>query len=166
MIRRVAFKKAVLGGALGALAWEVVARAVSLAGIPIFDIVRVLGTMLLGPDAPAWQWWLTGMTMHALVGSVWATFYAYFFWSLFDRHPIIQGLLFSLFPALMAGLIMVPQMDLMLNGSHPPLRLFGTGLGAYGPLWILGGHLIYGLVLGFVYQRPVGYRVGKRVVYG
>ncbi len=166
MIRRVAFRKAVVGGVLGALAWELLARSAVLAGLPVFDIVRVLGTMLLGAGSPVWQWWIVGMGMHAVVGVVWATFYAYFFWSLFDTYPAVQGIVFSLFPALLAGLIMVPQMDLMLNGSHPPLRIFATGLGLYGPLWIVGGHLIYGLVLGYIYQRPVGYRVGKRVVYG
>jgi hypothetical protein len=104
--------------------------------------------------------------MHAVVGCVWATFYAYFFWSLFDTRPVFQGILFSLLPAVLAGLIMVPQMDLMLNGAHPPLRLFAVGLGALGPLSIFVGHLIYGLVLGVIYVRPVGYAVGKRVAYG
>ena len=166
MIRRVAFKKAVLGGALGALAWELVVRALIVFGMPMFDIVRILGTMVLGAGSPAWQWWVVGMGMHAVVGCVWATFYAYFFWSLFDTHPVFQGILFSLLPAVLAGLIMVPQMDLMLNGAHPPLRVFAVGLGVLGPISIFAGHFIYGLVLGVMYVRPVGYPVGKRVVYG
>ena len=106
------------------------------------------------------------MAMHAVVGCVWAVFYAYFFWSFFDTRPTLQGILFSLLPAILAGLIMVPQMDLMLNGAHPPLRIFAVGLGLLGPLAILVGHLIYGAVLGTIYVRPVGYPVGKRFING
>ena len=104
--------------------------------------------------------------MHALVGSVWSVFYAYFFWSLIDARPIVQGVLFALLPTVLAGLIMIPQMDLMLNGAYPPFRAFAIGIGALGPVSILLGHLIYGAVLGSLYVRPVGYPVGKRIVYG
>jgi hypothetical protein len=166
MIRRVAFKKAVLGGALGALAWEGAARLLVLAGLPVFDLVRVLGLLTFGPDAPWWKWWPAGILMHAIVGCVWAVFYAYFFWSMFDTRPIFQGILFSVLPAFLAGLIMVPQMDLMLDGAHPPLRLFALGIGLLGPVSILAGHVIYGAVLGSFYVRPVGYRVGKNIAYG
>jgi hypothetical protein len=166
MIRRVAFKKALVGGALGALAWEIVVRILILAGLPLFDVVRVLGTMIFGPQASTWKWWITGMAMHGVVGCVWAVFYAYFFWSFIDIRPVFQGIIFSLLPAFLAGLIMVPQMDLMLNGSHPPMRLFAISLGIVGPFAIVLGHLIYGAVLGSIYVRPVGYPVRKGVLYG
>ena len=166
MIRRVAFKKALIGGALGALAWEVVIRLTILAGLPMFDLVRILGTLVFGERAAVWLWWPAGMAMHALVGAVWAVFYAYFFWSLFNIRPQIQGLLFALLPTLLAGLIMVPQMDLMLNGAYPPFRVFAIGIGIVGPASLILGHLIYGAVLGSIYIRPVGYPVGKRIVYG
>ena len=166
MIRRVAFRKAVIGGALGALAWEGVTRLLVLAGLPVFDIVRVLGLLAFGPDVPVWKWWPAGLVMHLIVGCVWAIFYAYFFWSLFDTRPIFQGILFSVLPALLAGVIMVPQMDLMLDGAHPPLRVFALGIGALGPVSIITGHVIYGAVLGSFYVRPVGYPVGKHIAYG
>ena len=155
-----------IGGALGALAWEGVVRVLVSAGLPVLDIVRVLGTMPFGSEVPPWKWWLAGIAMHALVGCVWAVFYAYFFWSMFDTRPILQGILFSLLPALLAGLIMVPQMDLMLNGTHPPLRVFAMGIGILGPISIIAGHIIYGAVLGSIYVRPVGYPVGKSIAYG
>jgi len=166
MIRRVAFRKAVTGGALGALAWEIAVRVLVFAGLPMFDVVNVLGTLAFGVHAPAWQWWPAGMAMHALVGSMWAVFYAYFFWSMLDVHPIVQGVAFTLLPMLLAGLIMVPQMDLMLNGAYPPFRIFATGIGILGPVSIILGHLIYGAVLGSIYVKPVGYPVGKKIVYG
>ena len=166
MVRRVAFKKALLGGVLGALAWEAALRLLILFGLPMFDIVRILGTMLCGDDAPVGQWWPVGVAMHSSVGAMWAMFYAYFFWSLVDARPVFQGVLFSFLPAALAGLIMIPQMDLMLNGTHPHLGVFAIGIGTAGPVSVIVGHMIYGSILGSIYVRPVGYAVGKRIVYG
>jgi hypothetical protein len=163
MIRRVAFKKAIFAGSLGAAAWELCARVVSVAGVPIFDIVQTLGVTLLGRDAPAWQWWAVGMAMHCIVGSIWAIFYAYFFWSTLDKPPVVQGVVFSLLPAVLAGLVMVPQIDLMQNNIRQTSGLFAITIGVGGPAMIVVGHIIYGVVLGSLYVRPVGYRVGQRV---
>ena len=170
MIRRVAFGKAILAGASGALAWELVARLLISLGLPLFDLVYVLGTMVLG-DATPWLWWPVGLAMHAAVGSIWAIFYAYFFWSTYGWPPAAQGLIFSLGPAVLAGLVMVPQMSLMhplvLEGKLPGAGLFGVRLGWGGPVGVLLGHLVYGAVMGGIYTRPVGYRVGRRVLpYG
>jgi hypothetical protein len=159
MIRRVAFGKAVLAGAAGALAWELVVRALLLAGLPLFDLVRTLGTMF-AEDAPWYVWWPIGLAMHLAVGAIWAIFYAYFFWSELPGRPVLQGLQFSLFPALLAGLIMVPQMGWMHEGL-PYLGLFGSRIGWGGPATVLLGHCVFGLVLGAIYTRPVGYRVGR-----
>jgi hypothetical protein len=163
MIRRVAFKKAIFAGVLGAVAWEAAARLISLTGWRIFDIVHVLGTMIFGQHAPAWNWWVSGLAMHCLVGAIWAIFYAYFFWSTFDYRPMVQGIIFSLLPAVLAGLVMVPQLDLMRPGILSNPGPFAISLGAGGPLMIVLGHLIYGTVLGTLYVRPVGYPVGKRI---
>jgi hypothetical protein len=168
VIRRVAFGKAVLAGATGALAWEVVMRVLILAGVPLFDLVYILGTMMAGRARP-WQWWPIGMALHATVGAIWSIFYAYFFWSTFDLSPPMQGLVFSLGPTILAGLIMVPQMgfmhELVLQGQLPQPGLFGIHLGWGGPVGVLLGHLIYGLVMGALYTKPVGHRVRKTLVH-
>jgi len=165
MIRRVAFGKAIVAGAIGALAWEVAARVLIILGIPLFDLVRTLGTMVLG-DVTVWLWWPMGMALHATVGAIWAVFYAYFFWSTFDWPPSLQGLAFSLGPATLAGLVMVPQMSFMhrliIEGKLPPTGVFAVKLGWGGPAGIILGHLVYGAVMGSLYVRPVGYRVGGR----
>ena len=170
MIRRVAFDKAILAGAIGALAWEVVVRVLILLGLPLFDLVFILGTMVTADVSP-WVWWPIGIAMHATVDAIWAIFYAYFFWSTFDLPPFAQGLLFSLGPAVLAGLIMVPQMSFMhpliLEGKLPATGLFGLKLGWGGPAGIVIGHLVYGAVMGGLYIKPVGYKVGRRVLpYG
>ena len=169
MIRRVAFGKAVMAGAAGALAWEVVARVVIWLRVPVFDLVYLLGTMVSGP-VDAWKWWPLGMAVHATVGIIWAIFYAYFFWSDFNWRPPMQGLVFSFGPAILAGLIMVPQMGFMhvmiLQGQLPYPRLFGIGLGWGGPVGIVVGHLIYGITMGSLYIKPVGFKVRRHVSYG
>src|SRR5688500_7282846 len=162
MIRRVAFKKAILGGALGALVWEIAVRLLVLLGLPMFDLVHTLGTMILGAGTSLWQWWPAGMAMHALVGSIWAIFYAYFFWSFYDFPPAVQGVIFSIRPALLAGLIMIPQMDFMIEGRSSNLGMFALGIGWLGPVSVVLGHLIYGVVMGSIYRRPVGYATRKR----
>jgi hypothetical protein len=168
MIRRVAMGKAVLAGSAGAVTWEAVMRPLILFGWNGFDIVRLLGTMVLGADSPAVFWWPIGIVLHALVGSIWAIFYAYFFWSITDLRPVFQGILFCVLPALLAGAIMVPQLDHMhaaiLNGVFSRNGMFAYILGWAGPAGIFLGHLIYGAVLGSLYTKPVGYRTGKKII--
>jgi hypothetical protein len=165
MIRRVAFGKAIGAGVAGALAWELVVRPLLWLGVPLFDLVHTLGTMVCG-GAPAWQWWPAGMCLHAAVGAIWAIFYAYFFWTTLDWPPTLQGLAFSPGPAFLAGLVMVPQMGLMhalvLRGEMPAPGVFGWNLGWGGPAGIVLGHLVYGVVMGSLYTRPVGQKVMRR----
>jgi beta-glucosidase/6-phospho-beta-glucosidase/beta-galactosidase len=170
MLRRVAFTKASAAGATGALAWALVARLLIWLGVPLFDLVHVLGTMLLpgNGDVRARLWWPAGLALHAAVGAIWAIFYAYFFWSNYRWKPVAQGLVFSLLPAALAGLVMVPQMGwmhpkvLVGEAAHP--GLFARKLGWGGPAGIILGHLVFGATLGALYTRPVGYRADRRCV--
>jgi beta-glucosidase/6-phospho-beta-glucosidase/beta-galactosidase len=160
MIRSVAYTKAVLAGMAGAVAWEVVARLLIWAGLPVFDIVGTLGTLAL-PHASPWVSWTIGMLLHLLVGAIWAVFYAYFFWSVLPLRPVFQGLAFAFVPMPLAIFIMHPQFDLMhplvQSGQLPSSGPFGLSSGAHEPLSIAAGHLIWGAVLGSLYTRPVGY---------
>lgn len=160
MIRSVAYSKAVLAGMAGAVAWEIVARLLIWAGVPFFDLVMTLGTLIL-PHAPAWQAWLVGMLLHLMVGAIWAVFYAYFFWSVLPLRPAVQGLVFAFVPMPLAIFIMHPQFDLMHplveSGQLSSSGLFGLSGGMHEPLSIAAGHLIWGTVLGLLYTRPVGF---------
>jgi hypothetical protein len=165
VIRRVAFRKAILAGVVGALAWEGVIRALIVLGLPFGDLVRLLGTMV-APHSSAWIWWPAGLALHAMVGAIWATFYAYFFWSTFEWPPPLQGVAFSFLPILLAGLVMLPQLGwmhpLVLSGELPHPGVFALGNGWGGPASSILGHLIYGLTMGALYTRPVGYAVQQR----
>ncbi len=164
MIRVVALRKAALAGVAGAAAWELVLRGAIIAGIPTFDITRSLGTLAF-PDGPDLAWWATGMTAHALVGVCWAIFYAYFFWARLPWRPALQGLAFAILPAVLALLIVGPQMRLMhMDAEQVQLTaelllpsLSGIEIGG-----LLLGHAIFGAVVGALYVRPVGYKVDAR----
>jgi beta-glucosidase/6-phospho-beta-glucosidase/beta-galactosidase len=163
LIRVVALRKAALAGAAGALAWEAAARGPILAGVPLFDIVRSLGTLAF-PDGPAPAWWAAGLAAHIFVGICWALVYAFFFWARYDWRPPLQGLAFSLVPATLALLVAGPQLDLMhLDTSIvdlTPARLL-PDLGAGHLSGLLIGHAIFGLTVGALYTRPVGYAADR-----
>ncbi len=158
MIRSVLYSKAVLAGMAGAIVWEVVARLLIWAGVPFFDLVMMLGTLVL-PNASPWVSWLAGMSVHLLVGAIWAVFYAYFFWSVLPLRPVLQGTVFAFVPMPLAIFIMHPQFDLMhplvQSGVMSSSGLFGLSGGVHEPLSIAAGHLIWGAVLGLLYTRPV-----------
>lgn len=164
MIRVVALRKAALAGAAGALAWEGVARGLILAGVPLFDIVRSLGTLAVANGAvadgsPA-AWWIIDLAAHLFVGVSWAMVYAYFFWARFDWPPPLQGLAFSIIPALLALFIAGPQLELMhLDASivslSPGLLVPEISAGHIGGLLL--GHAIFGFTVGALYTRPAGY---------
>ncbi len=165
MIRIVSIRKAALAGAAGALAWEAILRGAALAGMPLFDLVRELGTLVAASGRPA-LWWPAGLAIHSLVGALWAIFYAYFFWTLLRLRPVFQGLVFSLLPTILALLIAYPQLQFMHSQQSillvDPASLFGA-LSWREPVGILLGHLIFGAVLGALYTHPVGYRTHKDV---
>jgi beta-glucosidase/6-phospho-beta-glucosidase/beta-galactosidase len=163
LIRVVDFRKAIIAGVAGAAAMEVVLRGFAIAGLPVFDLVQELGAVvfhhshLLG--------WAVGLGAHAFVGVMWALFYAYFFWSRVALPPPLQGLAFAAIPAVLALFIVHPQLTLMqmdqdmIRVSLP--MLLGT-IGVREVSGILLSHAVYGLVLGSLYTRPVGYKAGSQ----
>ncbi len=162
MIRIVSIPKALLAGAAGALAMELFMRVLLLAGLPTADMVGALGALVL-PAGPAWAAWVCGLLLHVGVGVLWAAFYAYFFWSLTVWRPVWQGLAFSLLPALVAELIVYPQLQLMqlpASVAHTNAWTLLTQVSWAERVGLMAGHLVFGAVLGALYRRPVGYRTG------
>jgi beta-glucosidase/6-phospho-beta-glucosidase/beta-galactosidase len=159
-MRVVALRKAAVAGVAGAVAWEIVLRGAILAGVPTFDIVKVLGTLAF-PAGPPLAWWSVGMAAHALVGICWAVFYAFFFWGRVEWPPPLQGLATAIVPALLALGIVSPQMRLMhMQAGEVQLTrdLILPSLSTIEIGGLLIGHAIFGLVVGALYVRPVGYR--------
>lgn len=161
MLRVVSFRKAILAGAAGALAWEAGVRILALLGVPAFDLVRELGTLAFPRGSPA-EWWPAGTAAHLAVGAGWALFYAYFFWARLRWPPPLQGLAFAALPALLAIVVMVPQLRLMHFQQELVQLEWRSFLVGFEPATLgtlLLGHALFGLTVGAIYTRPVGYRV-------
>ena len=163
MIRVVALKKAVAAGLAGAIVMEGFAFLSRKAGLPTVDLVNELSTIafphvpLLGNAA--------GVAAHLSIGVCWAVFYAFFFWGRFRLRPVFQGMLFAILPALLAILVVYPELALM-RVDAPVMRLDLGGF--FAPLSpaivasLVVGHALFGVALGLVYRRPVGYPIDHR----
>ena len=97
------------------------------------------------------------------MGVCWAVFYAFFFWRRFPLRPALQGLLFAIFPATLALLIVYPELALMrvpadIVTFELPRVLRAPERGRGGKL--PGCHALFGLTMGAMYRRPVGYPAG------
>ncbi|HET7317078.1 MAG TPA: family 1 glycosylhydrolase [Sphingomicrobium sp.] len=150
----------------GALAMEVGAYALRLAGLPSVDLAAELGR-IVDPGGTAVGTAL-GLAAHASVGIAWALFYAYFFWSRFSWRPALQGLAFATIPAILAIFFVYPQLQLMQLHSE---AVNVTPADFYSPLSvpalisIVLMHALYGLTIGAIYTHPVGYRTGHAPPY-
>ncbi len=162
MLRVVALRKAFIAGAVGAVAWEVVLRAAIVAGLPLFDIVRELGTLAFPPSEPI-VWWPAGMAAHAVVGFIWIVFYGYFFWARLNVRPVFQGLMFAVIPMTLAMLLAVPQVRLMhmeTDIARVDLHTLFEPLSWWTIAGLVIGHAVFGATAGALYSHPVGYRAG------
>jgi beta-glucosidase/6-phospho-beta-glucosidase/beta-galactosidase len=163
MIRVVDLKKAVIAGLCGAVVIEAVSFVTVQAGLPTMDLVSELsGAQFHGLPMLA-----TGAALlaHLAIGVCWAVFYAFFFWGRFPFRPAIQGLVFAVLPATLAILVVYPELALM-RGSEQMVRLtFGSFFAPLTPATVgslLVGHALFGLTIGAIYRRPVGYAIGHK----
>jgi beta-glucosidase/6-phospho-beta-glucosidase/beta-galactosidase len=163
MIRIVSLKKAVAAGLAGAVVMEICSLVASQLGLPTVDFVAELSAIAFD-HSPL----LTGaaaLAAHLAIGVCWAVFYAFFVWGRIRAAPPVQGLVFSLLPAALAILIVYPELALM----HLAAQSVELGPASFlAPLsWpaaagLLVGHALYGLTIGIIYRRPVGYPADAR----
>lgn len=161
MIRVVSRPKAVAAGVAGAFAMVAAAYALRAAGLPAVDLIAELAAVALPAGNVAGD--AAAIVAHAGVGIAWALFYAYFFWGRFRWAPPLQGLAFAAVPAALALLFVFPQLKLMqLHSDVVQLSWPGyfSQLSPPQVASILIGHAVFGLTVGALYTRPVGYRVG------
>ena len=162
MIRIVDWSKAVVAGVAGAVAMEIAAYALRLAGAPAVDMIAELGA-IAGPPGE-FAGFAAGLVAHAGVGIAWALFYAYFFWGRLRWPPPLQGLAFAILPASLAVLFVYPQLQLMQLRTDVVRLSWGDFFSQVSPLEIFSivfAHAVFGLTIGTLYTRPVGYRVGR-----
>jgi beta-glucosidase/6-phospho-beta-glucosidase/beta-galactosidase len=162
LIRSVDLSKAVIAGAAGALAMELVSYPLRLAGVATVDLAAELGSVLIPHLHVVGA--LGGLLAHACVGLAWALYYAYFFWGRFKWPRLLQGLAFATLPALLAILVVYPQLKLM-QAHADIVRVRWGDFAQLSPgqlASIIVSHAAFGLVIGWLYQKPVGYPVHHR----
>lgn len=109
--------------------------------MPELDVIRMLAEMLGGNVALAWF-------VHFTIGTVaWGGAYALFFRSIPGDGPVTKGMMLGLIEW---GIMMISVMPKSGNG------VFGLGIGVAAPAVTLVLHLMFGVVLGLVYQRRAG----------
>ena len=105
------------------------------------------------------------LIVHLGTGVCWAIFYAFFFWGRFRLRPAVQGLLFSSIPAAFAILVVVPELAMMRVTAEVltlDLAHFFAPLTVATVASLLVSHAIYGLTIGAIYRRPVGYAADRK----
>ncbi len=125
--------RAVLAGLAGTGVMTMLMLLAPRMGMPPMNIGAMLGSKMGGNVAVGW-------VAHFMIGTVLALGYAAVFVARTPGAPAVRGAIFSLLPWLMAQLVVMPMMGMGLFS--------GSMLAAGGSLM---GHLVYGLVLGFIY---------------
>ena len=142
---------------------EIFSRVGALLGLKTIDFIAELSSVAFGgsrllADSAA-------VIGHLTIGVCWAIFYAFFFWGRLKLRPPLQGLVFAVLPALLATFVVYPELALI---HHKVDVMTLTVAGFFAPLSVpaitslLMGHAIFGLTMGAIYRKPVGYRVGSR----
>lgn len=163
MIRVVALKKAIVAGLCGAAAMEIFSFATRRAGLATVDLITELSSVDFNrlpilADAAA-------VFAHLGIGVAWAVFYAFFFWGRFHLRPAVQGLVFAMLPATLAILVVYPELALMRLPAHTvtlSVHSFFAPLSPAAAGSLLVSHALFGLTMGAIYRRPVGYAADRK----
>ncbi|MBW6455243.1 MAG: hypothetical protein K0A98_05110 [Trueperaceae bacterium] len=132
---------ALLAGVLGTLAMTMLMVMAPRMGMPKMDMLGMLGTMVAPPGGAAQA---LGGVMHLMMGAILAVFYALAWsWGLGSPNWAGGALLGAVHGVVAA--MMMPVMTRM----HP--RKPESAGGAMAAVGILMGHLVFGLVVAWVY---------------
>ena len=163
MMRVVALKKAAIAGLCGAAVMELYSLGGSRIGLSSIDFVQQLSSSAfvsspLLADAIA-------IAAHLGIGVCWAISYAFFFWGRLRLRPPLQGLIFASIPALLAILVVYPELALMrLHADMVTLDVarFLAPLSFSMVASLIVGHALFGLTVGAIYRKPVGYAADQQ----
>ena len=163
MIRVVSLKKAVIAGVTGAAIMEIVSYAASRLGVPNVDFVGQISSSVFRSAPVAARG--VALVVHLSIGVCWAVFYAFFVWGRIRARPPVQGLLFAIVPASLAILVVYPELALMrlpVDIVKLDLAAFFAPLSAPAAGTLLAAHALFGLTVGAIYRKPVGYSASDR----
>ena len=126
------------------------------------NLMKDLG-MMLAPTSSATVQYLAGGAQHLLIGLFYALVYAKFFSPVQGWSRAVKGLVYGLVVAALAFALMPVMASMMAGGAASPCSPCGPaaatpcnpcggGGSPYGGLISVINHMIYGLVLTFLYR--------------
>lgn len=130
-------QKVVVAGIAGTLAFTLIMLMAPAMGLPKMDMGNMLGTMNPMVQLPYWMGWV----MHFIIGIVLTGIYAAFFLNILPSNSWKRGLIWSLFPYILAQVMVMPIMGMGF--------FLGGNVGAL--VGSLLTHLGYGAVAGLAY---------------
>lgn len=138
-------KSAVIAGVIATIAMTAFTFMAPIMGFEMNIPKMLAGTM----GAPL----LVGWMAHFMVGIILAVIYAAIFLSFINsKSNVRKGILYGVFPWLLAQVMVMPMMSIMNGGNFASGLFSGSLIIAMASLM---GHLIYGAVIGLLYKPSV-----------
>lgn len=143
--------RAFIAGVIGGTVMSIMLAVVRAMGMPA-NLEIMQGTML--GFAPGTTAWIAGFIMHLMISGLIALIYAVGFEYVTHRAGWLMGVAFSIIHLLIGGVVMgmVPAMHPMIPEQMPAPGYFMSGMGAMGVVLFTVEHLIYGAIVGAMYQ--------------
>lgn len=147
---------AIWAGIAGGLAMTLMMAMARAMGLINANMERYEGCMITGEDKGGGTQ-AAGLTMHLMISVIIAIIYAWGFAQFWGQASWTLGLLAGLVHWAIGG-VLLPMMDGMnrcvREGRIEAFGAFGSKRGAMMVAGFLMGHLLYGLVVGWLYTVP------------
>jgi len=147
--------KAFGAGVVGAVVMTILLSGAIAANFRVLDFSMMWGTLVGLPIGTAA--WVVGFVIHLLVGGIFALIYAVVF-SVFSGAGALRGGAIGVVHALITGIVLplLPLVHpLMNNGYIRSPGPYFSGHGISGILFYFGIHIVFGMVVGWLYARMV-----------
>ncbi len=134
--------RGIVAGLVATIVLSMLMIAKGMMGLmPELDMIAMLSSMMSAPPVVGW-------IAHLMIGvAIWGGLFAFFYDQLPGKNAILKGLFFG---AVAWALMMIAVMPMAGAG------FFGMNLGIMAPMMTLMLHLIFGLVLGLVFDKLPG----------
>ncbi len=150
-------RRAVVFGALGALAISVTSAGLRAAGYPI-RIELLLGTSFgLPPSTIAF---VVGTAMHLVIGGAFGLLYGWLFETVWKHGGASIGMILGVLHAALVGMAvgLTPAFHPLVPQVLPDPGPYFANSGSLGVLAFFGAHVIYGAIVGHGYGHVAAER--------
>lgn len=155
------FWRAFLAGVVGGAIMTLLIAMARLLGMTTMDLELKLGSMI-SQEVNATSW-VTGLVMHLIISGLIACIYAVGFEYVAHKASWLIGLGFAVIHTIIGGIFvgMMGQIHpLMPSDALPAPGPFAINFGTMTTVGFIVAHLIYGAIVGAMYEVTVEHRRG------